>query len=285
MERVLVVGSVNPELVFRYRSGGTKVRADSYTIQLGGTAYNVAARLSALLNPVDVLFEALVGQDVMGSAVHERIGGIAHEMLWWRPVTAVACILLPEGGLHQTIGFKQAAASSRSRVAQLDRIMTREHPQIVLAAGLIPGEEWIAQTLFTGVRPSKLRVLCPDVLACANGTLDAVLAHTDLLVMNEEEARVFFRADSSELREEVIRARVVCNVIVTRAEHGAVFFERGSSPVEVATERVDVRNPVGAGDTFLAALLAEVARGVSPGVALRAAVAAGTRHVAAVASA
>lgn len=286
MARFFVVGSVNPEFVVSFeQTGETKVRAHRYTDALGGTAYNVARHLVGLRGATEVLSQFLVGSDMLGSVVHERLSSIGGEPLWWRPQTAVAFILLPTNARHQTIGVKdKSAVCTPDRRAKLRETIARQNPQVIFVAGLLAGERWIAEELFCRSE-GALRVFTPDVSACKNGSFSLALDVADFLIMNEEEARALFGVTDVVAEAEKIytitHAGGSASVVITRAERGAVMIGYTIEPIEVSVPQiVSVKQPVGAGDAFIASFLANLRPNITPRELLTAAVAAGTRHVA-----
>lgn len=281
MAKVLVVGSVNPEFVFRFHpTGRSKERAYDYSSALGGTAYNVTSHLVRLRGTIDVCPQFLVGSDMAGALAHDKLASVAGEPLWWRPKTAIAVIELPDVGKHRVLGFKVAAQSSPDRLDKIRDTLTKQKPKVIFVAGLIDGEEWIASELFTKAE-GAVRVFTPDIAACQNGSLDAVLAATDFLIVNEEEACAFFHITDVVAEASTIRARTSAAVVITRAERGAVMIPHDGEVIQVpAPSAVRVTQPVGAGDAFIATFLANLRPDIAYRELLAAAVAAGTRHVA-----
>lgn len=91
-------------------------------------------------------------------------------------------------------------------------------------------------------------------------TIEALAAKADVIKMNEEEAALLIRGSNSDLKANILEfrakyhAQIIC---VTRGEHGAIiwhdnqFYEHSGFKVEVA-------DTVGAGDSFLATLIAGI---------------------------
>lgn len=84
----------------------------------------------------------------------------------------------------------------------------------------------------------------------------AILERTDLFIVNEHEY-----AQLPELREADL-------VAVTLGAEGATLLRRGTVVARARGRRADVRNTVGAGDAFSAALTLGLLRGEDPAVAL-----------------
>ncbi|MEW5961013.1 MAG: carbohydrate kinase family protein [Chloroflexota bacterium] len=107
------------------------------------------------------------------------------------------------------------------------------------------------------------------------GRVRQLLAEADLFFMNDNEARgLFGRLDQARTRPGAV-------LFVTRGELGALVIE-GERATPLPGHPVAELDPTGAGDTFCGATLAGLARGESPVVAARPAVALAAQAVAAV---
>jgi ribokinase len=87
-------------------------------------------------------------------------------------------------------------------------------------------------------------------------------AQTDVLVVNEEEARLLSGARSAEVAAaELLRALDPRAVIVTAGGSGAFVAERGRSMVRVPAPLVEAVDTTGAGDAFVGALATRIREG------------------------
>jgi 2-dehydro-3-deoxygluconokinase len=92
-------------------------------------------------------------------------------------------------------------------------------------------------------------------------------ARADLVLTGDDEAaRVWGTGDPSRLRELLPAVRTL---VVKHGEHGATLVEGGAPPLFAPALRVDVVEPVGAGDAFAAGFLAATLRGADPATRLR----------------
>jgi ribokinase len=103
----------------------------------------------------------------------------------------------------------------------------------------------------------------------------ALLALTDLLVVNEGEGRVLSGHDQAPQIGAALLGRVGKAVVVTLGARGAVLFEPQRPPLEAAPPQVDVIDTTGAGDAFTGAFAARWATSGDLGSALAWGVAAG----------
>lgn len=107
----------------------------------------------------------------------------------------------------------------------------------------------------------------------ARDGLGRVLAKTDVLVINEEEARALGETHNIVRVGERLRTLGPKIVIIKRGEYGALLFEGDEIFSAPAFPVADVRDPTGAGDTFAGAFLGYVAsRGSTDHATLRRAV-------------
>ncbi len=118
------------------------------------------------------------------------------------------------------------------QVEVLDQI---ERPKLVIADTM---NFWI-----TGV---------PDRLA-------RMLARIDLLVINEEEARLLAGVHNIAKAARALAAMGPRIVVIKRGEYGALLFENGSVFSAPAYPIEDVVDPTGAGDTFAGGMLGVIA--------------------------
>jgi ribokinase len=89
----------------------------------------------------------------------------------------------------------------------------------------------------------------------------ALLALTDILVVNEGEGRVLSGHKHAPQIGAALLDRVGKAVVVTLGAKGAVLFERHRPPLEAAPPKVEVVDTTGAGDAFTGAFAARWATG------------------------
>jgi sugar/nucleoside kinase (ribokinase family) len=80
--------------------------------------------------------------------------------------------------------------------------------------------------------------------------LERVLARVDMLLLNDEEARLLARHDSLPSAARAIRAMGPKAVVVKRGDAGALFFHEGGVFAAPAYPIETVADPTGAGDSF-----------------------------------
>lgn len=224
----------------------------------GGSPLNVAVGLSRLDVPTLLLTE--LGDDEHGRAVADHVhasGVLLHEasVVPGSP-TSTATATLDESGaatysfdLHWTLEHDELPEARALHVGSL-------------GASLRPGREAVLRLLDGAVGrgipvsfdPNARPALTPDA---AQAWRDAkeVAARADLVKMSDEDL-AFLRpdADARTVADELLAAgtRVV---VLTHGGGGAVGYTSDGA-VEVSSRRTPVADTVGAGDSFMAALLA-----------------------------
>lgn len=99
--------------------------------------------------------------------------------------------------------------------------------------------------------------------------LARTLAHATALLPSEREVAHLVDVDGWPGLAERLAAAGFPEVVVKRGVAGAILCERGSRPLEVPAQRVEVRDPTGAGDAFCGAYAACRLQDVPPAEAAR----------------
>jgi sugar/nucleoside kinase (ribokinase family) len=228
----------------------------------GGQGANVAAWLAWL--GVDAVLVARVGDDVAGRAAREELAarGVRLCVEVDAERSTGACVVLVEPGGERTMLPDPGANDA----------------PVALPAGLLGrgGHLHVAgyTLLRAGSRPGALAALAAAAEAGATTSLDASShalldprsfagVRVDLVKANTEELHALTRGD-----EPAALLPLAREAVVTRAD-GAQWTD-GTMSAEAFAEVVEVVDTTGAGDAFVAGLLAARARGERPDAALAA---------------
>ncbi|MSP70733.1 MAG: sugar kinase [Myxococcales bacterium] len=104
-----------------------------------------------------------------------------------------------------------------------------------------------------------------------------VLSRVDLLVLNETEARLLSEERNIYRAADVVRAMGPKTLVIKRGEYGSILFHEDGVFVAPAVPLRAVIDPTGAGDTFAAGLIGQLAQQEAPDfVAMKRAVLTGT---------
>jgi ribokinase len=267
---IVVVGSANQDYIVRVAAPpgpGETVLAQSLTRQPGGKGANqavAAARMSG-----NVSFIASVGDDADGSSLLRelRSEGVdtTNVEIINRGRTGLALVSVYDSGENSITvvpGTNFALTSERVR-RTVERLAVEPATAIVVVqAELLP--EIVETTLRAGAGAGARCILN---LAPYQPIGDDLLALCDPLVVNEAEASALVGwsvhdADSAERAVEQLH-RLSPSVVVTIGPLGAVWADATEGGRVPAPEGVPVVDTTGAGDAFVGALAALLARGLS----------------------
>lgn len=285
--RVVVLGSVNVDLVAtveRLPAPGETVIGGSFAQHQGGKGGNQATAAARLGGRV--AFVGAVGDDAFGTAARSALQDEGIDLTSLASVdgpTGVALILVDargENAIAVASGANEAVSASLVESALADH---RPGPgDVVLACNEIPGEA-VAAALRVGRAWGATTILNP---APASGLDPSVLDQVDVLIPNRGELELLARAHAAteravtaagapdganDLDAVVALARTLLAasrrpgvrraVIVTLGSHGAVLVPAVGADVPISAVAVDAVDTVGAGDTFVGALAADLAAG------------------------
>ncbi|HEU0276583.1 MAG TPA: 1-phosphofructokinase family hexose kinase [Rhodanobacteraceae bacterium] len=272
IDRSIDVGALRP---------GEVQRATAVRVRPGGKGLHVAQTVAALGEPV-----RLVGLDDAAHATllaaHLNARGVD-----WQPVRAPhalrQCLALHEAdGRITEILETGDAVPDPVQQELIDRVasLLGSSSALVLSGSLPAG--FPADTYATWVRAARARNV-PCLVDASGGPLKlAVRAGPWLVKPNVDEAgtlagrRVAGVDDALECARTLQRAGVICPV-VTLGAAGAVSVE-GDAAWRAWAEGVRLRNGVGSGDCFLAAMAVAAVRGESLEASLQLAVACGAAN-------
>jgi ribokinase len=273
MAQLVVIGSYNRDSVLRVPRlplPGETLAASAMEHFHGGKGSNQA--VAAARAGASVALAAAIGADAAGEAAFALWAeeGIATGAVRRRAdaPTGQALILLDDHGENEIILIPGANATLREEeavaavrggavvVAQL------ETPQAATRAGFRAARAVGAVTLLNA--------------APAEPVADDLLAVTDILIVNETEARrLAGREGKAAHLAAALAARTARGVVVTAGAAGAFWAQAGMDPVHVPAVPTEVTDSTGAGDAFVGVLAAALAEGLPMPAALRRAAAAG----------
>ncbi|WP_029032253.1 PfkB family carbohydrate kinase [Salinarimonas rosea] len=265
---IVVFGSVNVDLVARVsripRPGET-VLAPTHERHHGGKGANQAiAAARAADGAIPVVMAGAVGDDPLGEAARANLAanGVDPSPLETHDApTGVAFIAVDDEGENAI-----TVASGANALARPDGlgplladaevlVLQMEVPLAAVAAAARMGAE-------AGVR--VVLNLAPVPIDPHMPTLDALLAATDVLVLNGHEADalcalVGLPDRDGPSRDAALAARCAADVVVTLGAAGARAATRGGESLLVPALPVDPVDTTGAGDAFVGALAAGLA--------------------------
>ncbi len=260
--RVAVVGDATLDVVVRATAaaapGGD--RAAAISLATGGQGANVAIRLARRSVPVRLV--TALGDDAAGAWIAAQLAAEGVELAPFRGSrSSLVAVLLDADGERTMLSDRIALAGPTDRLAAMlagsDWIHCSGYPlRDPGEAALVTGA---LAALGNGPRISVAggSVAAPPE-AAALGTLLAGLA-PDLLVMGLDEARALAGERDAAAAAVTLRSLAAIAVVTAGAE-GAVVAGPDIGPLHVAAppSATPVVDTTGAGDAFLAALIAEL---------------------------
>jgi sugar/nucleoside kinase (ribokinase family) len=277
---LLVVGDANPDVIVsgapEHPSFGHEELVDRGQLVLGGSGAITACGAARL--GLRTAFVGRVGDDEAGRFVLDALRR--------RGVDVSACVVDSAAATALTVvlvhGSRHAMLTSRGA---LERVEATDVPEALLART----SHVHSSALFLHPR---LQATLPSLFAAAHavdattsmdtnddpsGTwsgLDAVLGSTDVLLVNESEARGLAGSTDVDAAARALAARGPVPVVKCGVEGGLAYDD--GSLVRAPAVPVEVVDTVGAGDTFDAGFLAARLRGLPLGRSLEVAVRCGS---------
>ncbi|MFN3616117.1 MAG: carbohydrate kinase family protein [Rubrimonas sp.] len=239
----------------------------TFDARIGGSPFNVAVGLARLGQPSGLLTG--LSTDALGRRLKAALAAEGVSTDWIadkpNPTTLSLVDVGPDGGPAYT--FYGTAAADRSMtdadVAPLGAEVWGMHAGSYALVADPTGATQLA--LFRTERGRRMLTLDPNIrlnvepdLAVWHGRLAEFLACADLVKVSDEDLAHLHPGETHEAVARRWLAMGPAVVIVTRGGEGALGFTERCA-VEVAAPRIAVADTVGAGDTFMAALIAGLA--------------------------
>jgi ribokinase len=267
VQRVIVVGSVNVDLVFsaleHLPAGGETVRSSGFTTLPGGKGANQASAAAKLGAAVSLV--ARVGTDDYADLALAELGRAGVDLALTARVdgpTGVAAVLVDDRG--ENVVVVAPGANARLEPDSVGAAPDAENA-VVLACLEVPIDTVLAWSQVARSQGWTF-VLNP---APAQALPDELLANVDVLTPNESELTGIGRTV-----EELLDAGVGA-VVVTRGARGAELHRRGCPVHDQPAFDVHAIDTTGAGDAFNGGLVAALSQGLDLEQALQRGCAAG----------
>lgn len=246
MAEVVVVGSANVDLVLpvpRIPRPGETLLASGLTRGPGGKGANQA--VASARAGASTAFVASLGADDGGALLRAALGDSGVDLSLVSTSgspTGTAIITVAADGENAIVVAPSANAELKLSAEALDAV---GKAKIVLSQLEIP-----FATVRAAAEASTYFILNA---APAAELSDELLAHVDLLVVNESEAEAVAGPEYSALLDRVPAA------VVTLGADGAVIFSRDAAEIRIPGVSVEVVDTTAAGDTFCGVLAATLA--------------------------
>lgn len=259
---VAIVGELNPDIILyglpRELPEERELLANGFGIMLGSSSAIFAHNLAMLGSTVT--FSSRVGEDMLGRVCLEELthAGVDVSHVVRSATGTGVTVILPVTERRRILTYPGAMFEMNFADLDLDFIARARHfhlSSLFLHRGLIDD----VPRLFAEMKRRGLTTSLDtndDPEDTWRGVVEEILPHVDVLLGTEEElAKIAKRQDA----EEFLAGRVE-TLVVKRGARGASAI-RGGERVDAEALRLEVRDTVGAGDTFDAGFLHQWLRG------------------------
>jgi len=252
---------------------GTTTLVDSIEQHLGGNGASTSYTLGKLGTPVRLL--GMVGADAFGDLAVNKLAGAGVDTGWIArsaAPTATTVVMVNGSGdrmfLHRLGASGEAFAEPVQFTSEVTRGMSHVHLASVFG---LPKLRPHTADVLRRAREAGLATSVDtqwDTLDRWMADLAPCLPYTDLLFMNEDEARMLTGTSEPARAAVVMQERGTRTVILKRSGRGCAVFGPGMA-IECPAFDVPVVDTTGAGDCFAGAFLAALLRDRSYGEAAK----------------
>jgi ribokinase len=269
--RVIVVGSVNADLVYRVphlpRPGETLLGADLARLSggKGGNQAHAAAKVAPL--GVTVALVACVGDDEPAGWLRSDLAVAGVDVAAVHTVpgpSGTALIAVDDRGENTIVVIPGANGAWPEAVVAATEFAAGDVVVLQLEVPFAVVETVVARAAAAGAR---------IVLNAAplDRRVSELIGDVAVLVVNEIEAAELFGSDAELDVDGVagIAASLEADLVVTLGARGVIFAPAGGMPVHLPVFAVDAIDTVGAGDAFVGGFAAALAADASLEIAVR----------------
>ncbi len=253
--KIGIVGSINIDVMYKVdrkpKQGETLV-GNSYEINNGGKGANQAVILNSLED--DVVFLGAVGNDVFGCEAKTNFvnKSMLSKVLTKKGNTGLAIIKVSNKD-NEIIVFK--GANDKITKDDIDEFLDNNLELEIIVLQLEINLESIKYLIFRAFDLGIKVILNP---APAIRLDKEIISKVTYLIPNEIEAETIFK--TKDLEQIILDNQG--KVIITIGKQGVMYFD-GNVPKIMPTEKIEVVDTTGAGDSFVAGFTSGIAQGLS----------------------
>jgi fructokinase len=243
--------------------------------KIGGAPLNVALRMKTL--GCEVAMISCVGNDEDGKAIIDQVKSLGLET-----AAIIKSEEFPTGLVNVTVNERGSASYEISYPSAWDKIVLNDFAKkkvldadVLIYGSLVCRDEVSSESLQELLQTKAYKVFDVNLRKphYSYEMLEQLMHSSDFIKFNDEELLEITAAMNSQFSSLednmhfIAKRTKVTAMCVTRGKHGALLmwngqiFENGGYPVEVA-------DTVGAGDSFLAALITSLLTGKEPQYAI-----------------
>lgn len=246
-----------------------------FTAFPGGAPANVAvaaSRLGAVTG-----FIGKVGNDAFGKSLAETLkkDNVDTKGLYFDDAqpTTLAIVAVDESGEREFSFYRDPGADTQLTTEEALAVLKEELPKILHVGSLSMTDSPSKESCVEAVKYAKengavisydpnYRAALWDSEERAIEMMKVLLPYTDILKVSDEEMVMLTDTDDFEEGSRML-AEYGCGLVLVTLGSDGVFVRMGSRTEKVAGFSVEVADTNGAGDTFLGAVLMQLAKGVN----------------------
>lgn len=236
--------------------------ADNMALTLGSSSAIVAHNLASLGSRVG--FQSLIGEDPLGQIALERLAGSGvdvSQVRYSKSVGTGLSVILQRDGWRNILTYSGTIAKLSFEDLDLDYLSDARHFHLS-SYYLHSGLRRRVPDLFHRLKSSGLTISLDtndDPEDRFEGDLRELLKQVDIFMPNRREACKIIKTEDLEAALKTL-SKIVPLVVVKLGAEGAVAV-RKNERIESAALKVEIADPVGAGDSFDAGFLHAYLRG------------------------
>lgn len=264
--RCLVIGSAIVDLMMRLDrlpKSGEDIICDSTDMVVGGCAYNVASTLKNLDFDHDLCVP--LGKGPFSDIIRKELKEKGYEpMIEESKEDNGYCLSLVESNGERTF-ITVEGAESRFKKKWLDNINTDIYDSIYISGYQAYGEsgkvilDWIKNIADI----SKKKIFFapgPMITKIELETMEEILSLNPIIHLNELEVKSYTKKENLEDAIKDLYERSKNLVFVTLGKDGTLFYD-GEDSLHIECNEAKVVDTIGAGDSHIGAIIAELSRG------------------------
>ncbi|MCC6539771.1 MAG: carbohydrate kinase family protein [Bryobacterales bacterium] len=267
---VLSAGNISHDILLRAVEEfrwGTSTWVEEMVEDMGGNGSNTAYALARLGVPVKVM--GMVGRDERGEGLLAKLAGAGVDTAWVQrsegPTTTTICVANRAGDrlfLQRPGSSLEAFAEPANFTRELCAGVSHYHQANLYSLANL--RKHSAETM-RRARAAGLTVSVDTGWAADGRWMDVLgpaLPNTDLLFVNEDEARMLTGHTEPDAIARTLRDAGATDIALKLGARGCVLYT-GGERIECAPFAVEVVDTTGAGDNFAAGFLAALHRGLN----------------------
>ncbi len=260
--KVLVIGAAIIDIIMDIDTlpqKGDDIICNNTSSNVGGCAYNVASMLKNFNIDHDLLVP--VGNGIYSNIIKKELEDNSYKILAENQnMDNGYCLCLVEKDGERTFVTVQGAECDYKK-EWFDLLDMTNYDMIYVAGYQTLGESGKIISNFLKLNSQKNIFFAPgpSFSTIEKNTLNTIFSCNPIIHLNEKEITEFFNDSNIQSCLKKLYALSNNTVIVTLGEKGAIYFD-GNDYINVEAIKSDVVDTIGAGDSHIATIIAELSK-------------------------